>query len=129
MGVGSREVRVRGFGLWGVGPRVRGTGVGPSRVGPNWVGPVDWGKYQMVGPKGIGPRGIATRGWPPGGGGGGGRGEAPMGLAPREEEGVGPRGEVGGVDRRLLEDASLDGPRDGLVSLSGVGTRERVARE
>ena len=63
--------------------------MGPSRVGPNWVGPVDWGKYQMVGPKEISHREIASRGWPPGGGGGGGRGEAPMGLAPREREGGG----------------------------------------
>ena len=47
---------------------------------------------------------------------GGGRGWAP-----------GERG--GGVDRRLLEDASLDGPRGELVSVSGLGTRERVARE
>ena len=82
---------------------MRGTGVGPSRVGHNWVGPVDWGKYQMVGPKGIGPRGIATRGWPPGGGGGGGRGEAPMGLASREEEGgVSPGMGKGGGEPQVI---------------------------
>ena len=47
------------------------------------------------------------------------------------KQGLGPRGEgaVGGGDRRLLEDTSLDGPRGWLVSLNGVGTRDRVAWE
>ena len=108
---------------------MRGTGVGPSRVGPNWVGPVDWGKYQMVGPKGIGPRGIATRGGPRGEGVVEAEGRPQWGWPQGRRKGWAPGERWGGVDRRLLEDASLDGPRDGLVSLSGVGTRERVARE
>ena len=83
--MGSRWVQLRG-----VGPRVRGTGVGPC-----WWVQKGW------------PHGVCTRGGP----GGRGRGQrvGPNGVRPRGRQEVGNRGEGGGGGPQVVGGSKVGG--------------------